>query len=282
MYGIPQPYIKDKTRLSFPVYVPGETYSFVINSNIVIDDISFDDFSIAIYDVNGNYIDTYASVNRVFITSTVYQIYTNFVFPSLPNGYYTFRIINILYPLETWEIFQSNYIFVTSDPEIIARTCYVKFRHNDVLYGVRYDLLPEFYQMFRLPISQPKSFEIKSDREQNRDSSNGRLLRNSKSFRDIIIPLEYYFALEEELAALSAMLEHSDISINYEKVSCELTQIKIEKPTEFSKLGKANFEIIIDRVDIDYGALDHYGEFILWGLGFEGGVEDFYDGGGFS
>jgi hypothetical protein len=168
------------------------------------------------------------------------------------------------------EILRTNYIFCQSD--CVNETTQIEFRHNDRIFGFRYDLLPDFKQKFRLPISQINAIDVSSDREQYRQASGFRELRNAKSFRDIKIKLEFYWADDEDFEAASAMLEHNDIWISGNKVVA-MTQISVEKPNEFSKMSKGTFDVIVDYENVPF--MSGYAEFILLGGGFFDEVEDY-------
>lgn len=266
MYGFNKPYVKNHYRKFTPIYIPGENYSFYINSDKPIDyQIAFLPLELWIVNPNtGAQIAGVCQLMRLFIAGTTgYHLYSpDFVFPrTVPDGEYQFQVYDPAYSLE---LCRSNLILVDSSAQCVLSTTPVKFRHNDQLYGVRYDLLSDFFQKFRIPFNQVRAPEFRSSREQYRQSSNGRELRNSKSFRDIVLTLEMYWAGDEDFGGVSAMLEHDEVYISGNRLIC-MTQIKTEKPTEFSNLQKGTFEAIVNDYDIDYNSLEHYGDFICFG-----------------
>ncbi len=257
-----RPYVRNQDEVFTPLYVQGENYSFYYNSEFPVSEVTGSSFSLNLYKTDSTFVVELAELSRVFIAGDVgYNFYLdNFVFPnSVNDGYYVFRITND--SLGTC-IFETNVIRVCST--CLQESSYIKFRHNDQLFGVRYDLLPDFYQKFRLPINQIDPIDIKSVREQYRESSNGRELRNSKSFRDIVIKLEMYWSNNEDYEALSAMLEHTEIYIQGNKIGCEMEQVKVESVNSASNQSKGTFTVIVDDYNLE-DTLENYGEFILWG-----------------
>ena len=264
MFGFNRPYVRNNRDIFCPVYYPGENYSLYINS--IISDEDYSHFVIQLIDTDDNVIanlsDLVDSRPKVLFVRGAYgyNLYKdNFVFPVCKEGFYYIRIWN---DDKNYEVIRTQPIVSTSSG--LYQSTEVKFRHNDQLYGVRYDLLPNFYQKYRLPISQIKPPKISSTREQYRESSNGRLLRNSKSFRDIILTLEFYWSDDEDFAGVSAMLEHDEIYISGNKI-IDMTQVVIEKPDEKSKLSKGNFEVIVDDYNFDSRKIENYGDFLLRG-----------------
>lgn len=263
MFGFNRPYVRNPSAIFTPVYIPGENSSFYFNCEQPIDDVDYADFEFWVLNPDGSQNILIGTVSILLIAGTVgYAIYVNdFVFPHIPDGQYYLQIYN---SNTDNEVFRSNLILVDTSENTIYRTTPVKFRHNDQLFGVRYDLLPDFYQKFRLPFNQIKAPEIRSERMQYRQSSNGRELRNSKSFRDIVLTLEFYYGEDSDIGAVSAMLEHTEIWISGNRVT-DQTQIKPEKNSEFNGLEKGTFEVIVN----DYGAnprsLEYFGDVIFWG-----------------
>ena len=277
MNQLNRPYVKNPSRYFTPIYLPMETYSFYLNQDITINDTS--DFELRVVQADSAVASpisiTIGLMSKVLTLGfTGYDLYMdNFVFPQVPDGEYYF-IVYALSPAN--EACRSNLILVSSD--CLFTTTPIKYRHNDQLFGVRYDLLPNFYQLMRVPLAQIKAPEIRSTREQYRQASNGRELRNSKSFRDIVLTVEMYWADDDDFGALSAMLEHTEIWVADNKL-ISMNQVKTSKPTEDSKLSKGEFEIIVDTYkESNIETLDGYGEFILWGGNEYNNVTTFTDG----
>lgn len=256
-FNFNRPYTRNKEKVFSPLYLPGERYSFYINfSGVPPSEPSF--FQLWIINPHTNtQIVSIPNLQYIYVAGFVgYHLWIpNFVFPKIPDGQYYFQIFDVFGGGSghgVREAARSNIIEVSS--KCLYNTSYIEFRHNDELYGVRYDLLPvNFYQRFRLPINQIKAPEISSTRDQYRQSSGQRELRNSKSFRDIKQTLEMYWSNAEDFEALSAMLEHSDVRINGSKLIC-LDQVKVEQPSDFGVQYKGTFTVIVkedlDRYDL--------------------------------
>lgn len=259
VFNFNRPYVRNKGVGFTPIYLPGENYSIYINFSDIppseteqlfcdIIDAHSPNNSVAI--ILGDASIGMSNLHKLNVAGTVgYHIYIqNFVFPKIPDGQYYFRIyaLGIGSGLSTYAIekCRSNLIVVNSNEVVLDNTSYIEYRHNDQLFGVRYDLLPSFWQKFRLPINAIKSPDIQSVREQYRQASGQRELRNSKSFRDIKQTLEMYWANSEDYEALSAMLEHTEVKINGSKLIL-LDQIKVEQPSDFSEQFKGTFTVIV-------------------------------------
>lgn len=270
MYWINKPYVRPgASNLATPVYVPNETYSFYINSDVIISDESFLNGvfgSNHLFLINGAGAQI-ADLGGLTIVSLVpfpytlpLDIYTSFVLPVIPEGLYFFQIYNEA--LER-EVLRSNPVLVSFNP--FDTTSKIKFRHNDQLYGFRYDLLPDFYQELRLPVNQVKPVSFESTRNEYRESSNGRNLRRSKSFRDMKIELEFYFGTDEDQQALSAILEHDEVYIDGFRI-INTKQIETAEKHFASTLSKSTFEILLDEYAETFDATSPtFGNGILFG-----------------
>lgn len=268
-----QPYLKNQGRYFTPVYLPGEEYSFYCNFDSLLSDAEPNPrfWELWVIDTLGNQIVKIGPIFRCITTGSItgfVLFHPYFLFPRIKQGEYYFQVWD---SMTAEEMCRSNIILCNSD--CLDTTTPVKFSHNDQLFGVRYDLLQDlspygfegkFYQRFRVPINQINSIEVSSDRDQYRESANGRDLRNSKSFRDIKNTLEFYWADDEDFEAVSAMLEHDEIYISGNKIM-DISQIKVEKPTHVSALSKGTFTVIVNDYGIDYDSLEHWADFILWG-----------------
>lgn len=271
MYWINKPYVRPSaSNLFTPAFVPNETYAFYINSDIIISDNSVNtaieaylQAQLWLLDSAGAQVYKFGLVDSVAITENPFlpvDLYQTVVFPVVPDGVYYFQIWN---PLPAKEIFRSNLIIVNHDP--FATTSKIRFRHSDQLYGVRYDLLPDFYQEFRLPVNQVKPVSFESTRTEYRESSNGRNLRRSKSFRDMKLELEFYFGTDEDQQALSAILEHDEVYIDGFRI-INTKQIETAEKHFTSTLSKSTFEILLDEYVEEYGPTSNiYGNGILFG-----------------
>lgn len=259
MYNFNRPYVRDENRKFTPVYLPGETYSFYFNPDDLIDDAVPGEMNLFILDANGSQVFDLGVTNRVFINPVCYHVWKTFVFPPLPDGQYFFQLYD---NFTANEKARSEVVLVVFN--CVDRTCVLKFRHNDNLYNVFYNLLPDdFYQIFRLPLSQVE-LQYQSERTQYRQSSNGRNIRTSKSFRDQKLTIEAYWFDDESHQALSAALEHNEVFIDGYKVM-NVKQITVDRQTPFSNLTKSNFEILLDEYNRQSLDIDGWGEFIAYG-----------------
>ena len=241
-FNFNRPYVRNGGKGFTPIYIPGENYSFYINFSD-IPPSAIDSFTLYLCDALTNaQLVVIPGLQRVYTAGIVgYHLYNqNFVFPKVIDGQYFFQICTT----GTNEVGRSNIVICRSN--CLDTTAYTEFRHDDALFGVRYDLLPNtFYQKFRLPINQVKAIEVRSSRDQYRQSSGQRELRLSKSFRDIVVTLEMYWSNAEDFEALSAMLEHSKVIINGSKLIL-LDQVKVELPSDFSVQYKGTFTCIVE------------------------------------
>ncbi len=245
MYRLNRPYVRDNKRNFTPVYLPGETYSFYFNPDNGLTDTNYASFHLYLLNSVGTQVVDLGLISTVFLNPVTYHIYKTFVFPAVKDGQYFFQVYDAA---TSNEKYRSNVILVHFD--CVDRTCILKFRHNDNIYNTYYNLLPAyFYQIFRLPLSQT-DLQFMSDRTQYREASNGRNLRNTKSFRDQKITIEAYWFDDESHQALSAALEQSDVHIDGYKI-INIKQITVERQTPFSNLTKSNFEILLDEYNVD-------------------------------
>lgn len=261
MFGFKRPYVRNAGQKFSPIYLPGENYSFYCNLDRVTNGLGLNS-ELFLLDINGNQVYDFGLVIPLVVTggSSGSHFYSdNIVFPYVSDGFYYFQVYDTS---KGYELCRTNPIQCSSS--CIPFTQYVKFRHNDQLFGVRYDLIPIFYQKFRLPLNQIKAPEIRSERVQYRQSSNGRELRNSKSFRDIVMTLEMYWSNDEDIEALSAINEHFEVYVAGNRL-IQLTQIKTEKPSEFSGQSKSTYECIVDNYGLDYLNLENYSDVLFWG-----------------
>ena len=256
MRNFNRPYVRDEGRNFTPIYLQGETYSVYFNPDDLLCDENGSSFQLYIINTAGAHVALIPGLTIlpiVGVYSIPYHLYCTFVFPPIPNGQYYFQIWD---PTTNSEKGRSNLIL--ADCNCVDLTCLVKFRHDDNLYNVYYNLLPtSFYQIFRLPLSQV-GLDFLSERQEYRQSSNGRNLRIGKSFRDTKLTLEAYWFDDEAHEALTAMLEHSEIWINGWRVLNTKTAA-IERQTPYSNQTKSNFEVLLDEYDSDaLSGLDLY------------------------
>ncbi len=254
IFNFNRPYVRNSGRTSTPVYLPGENYSLYINpADGPISEVC----NYNLYIVNPHTLEPVYEVGTLdilFVAGSVgYHIYIqNFVFPPIDDGQYFFRLRKIPESGVSLDGPLSD-IFIVSR-NCLDTTSYVSYRHNDALYNIRYDLLPQFRSNFRLPINLIDAPDISSKRDEYRQSSGQRELRLSKSFRDIKQKFEMYWASLETFEALSAMLEHSDVMINGLGLIL-IDQVKVESVSPFSTLLKGTFNAIVkEDAEVFYAA----------------------------
>lgn len=244
MRNLNRPYVRDLGRNFTPVYLQGETYTIYFNPDNLLCDEDGSSFQLYLINTAGAHITLLPGLTIlpiVGVFSIPYHLYSTFVFPPIPNGQYYFQIWD---PVFNQEKGRSNLIL--ADCNCTEVTCLVKFRHEDNLYNIYYNLLPTtFYQTFRLPLSQV-GLDFLSERQEYRQASAGRNLRISKSFRDTELTIEAYWFDDEAQEALTAMLEHSEIWIDGWRVVNSKTAA-IERQVAYSNQTKSNFKILLDQ-----------------------------------
>lgn len=261
MYTFNKPYVRT-SRTFTPVYMPGETYSFYFNYDGYLTDSTVVPFcQLWLIDGDGNQVAMVADVlDKVYIAgAAAFHIWKVFVFPNVKDGEYYFQIYDTISGLEKA---RSNIILSNNSPDFM--TCTVKFRHNDVLFNTYYQNLPDFYQMFRLPLNQISPIQPTSTRENYRESSNGRDLRTSKSFLDMKIILESYWFDDETHQAIACMLEHREVYINGFRI-INLKQIETSEISFLTNLSKNTFEILLDEYSAVYPSIETWGTIIRGG-----------------
>ena len=241
IFGFNRPYVRNIGKVFTPMYLAGERYSFYINFADIPMSESFN-HSLYLIDAQTNeQVEFIIGLQSLYVVTPniAYHLYSTFVFPYVEDGQYYLQVWDNTTKSERC---RSNLIIV--DSNVLYNTSYCQFQHNDILFGVRYDLLPaNFFQRFRLTINVIKAPDIVSTREEYRQSSGQRDLRITKSFRDISLTYEMYFAGQEDYEALSAMLEHSNIIINGRQLT-NVKQVKVEEVSPFNGLYKGTFTAI--------------------------------------
>lgn len=235
--------LRDAARALTPVYVPGETYAFVINADQLFTDPNYTMLGLRIVNANsGNIVaDNFAILQFAFphgLSSPIYQIFARFAFPyGIQNGQHRFEIYSAAeditlrneetgMPLlsedgdplmaESYSArLTSNVILVEND--ITKTTSQISFRHNADFYGTFYDAVEQaagapFRQIFRLPLSQI-DLQFESEKKTYRNISD-RKLRTIRSYRDANVKFIGINFDDEGHEALSAAIEHDDLEID--------------------------------------------------------------------
>jgi hypothetical protein len=194
------PRIYNKTNdCSLPILVPAESTSFYINRQFELPE----GYKLCLTQGYLIKADNIATINALSLKDG-FNYYCELTNPNVPDGIYqlAFCVGNV-------KVLESNPIKVTRD---ITKSSVVKFRHDNQIMGFCYDFLPDFYQQFRLMITQ-KDMQFESSIEQYRSVTTG-LRRNYKEKTDKYYKFETYYFDRYAHEACGLMLEHSDLLIN--------------------------------------------------------------------
>lgn len=236
-----RPYVRDKWKTFSPIYLPGENYSLYINFYDVPPSINHS-FKLLILNANDqSRVGTIGEISKLFVAgATGFHLYIqNFVFPAIPDGQYYLS----LYDTDiSNEVSRSNLIIV--DSQCYDITSFLEYRHNGALFNIRYDLLPNFWMKYRIPLNQINAPDISSTRDTNRESSGQRELAVSKSFTDIKQTIELSWCNQLDIEAMAAALDHKEVKLDGLRLVLS-EQLKAELPSFASSQMKATFPIII-------------------------------------
>ena len=201
-------YIKVKGKEFTPIYVSQEKYSFYINFDKPISDPDFDNFRLNLM-LNDTIVSpNLGTLKKDIQFSDLYNIHCEFIFPYVPNGKYHFAIMDIT----TEEVkCKSNCILVEND-EYSKNSALFYFRHSRPLYNFNYNNIPEFYNIFRLPLNKV-DFQYDLDKTQYRNVTD-RKLRNLHSYLDKYVKIESYYFDEPAHDAMAVAFEHDETLIN--------------------------------------------------------------------
>lgn len=238
---INRPYVRDKWKTFTPIYLPGENYSLYINFYDVPPSSS-DTFQLLIIDANTQKkIGSPGGLIKLFVAgATGFHLYIqNFVFPAIPDGQYYFSALD---SVTGNEAARSN--LITVDSLCHDTTSFLEYRHNGALFNIRYDLLPNFWMKYRIPLNQINAPDVSSTRDTNRESSGQRELAVSKSFTDIKQTIELSWCNQLDIEAMAAALDHKEVKLDGLRLVLS-EQLKAELPSFASSQMKATFPIII-------------------------------------
>lgn len=250
-------------RVFTPVYLPGETYSFFLNGQILTDP-NFSSFVFRLIKGDGSL--AYANVGelkRYFIydfsfpggVPDPYMIYSIFVFPQVPLGEYYFQIWD---GLNNVELLRSNPVIC--ETVFIKNTVFLKYRNTTDIYGYGYEKLPNFYNMVRLPISEAdEQFEV--DKQQYRNATD-KVFRNVKSYLNRSAKFQCYNFDSPAQQAMSIVLEHSTIYIDNVLLT-DKTGLNAE-PNPGSSFTNGTFDVYFGDIPPDTDSLEQYGEEIYF------------------
>lgn len=228
---LPQAYIRDRCQFDFmPLIVPGENIAFYINTQHGVDYGAAPTLRLLKY---GNVVWSGSPLQKDQIDISHYNIYADFPIPALSDGIYEFQILNNGGAV----VLTSNKVYCMNEGyENISS--YVEFTNNQTLYYVRYPELGNFYQKFRLRITDAAGPQFEPNNEAYRSETSGR-------YRDLVSNLQRFYTFDcyyfdkDALTALSCFLNHRTRIIN-EKVYAFKEGVT-NAPITISKVVKASF-----------------------------------------
>lgn len=260
-------YARDTGRCFMPVYVPQETYSFVINGDPITDP-DFDNFVLQLENQSGVIVNSdvaqlkkITNVNYSYPDGVVmpYWIYCVFTFPIISQGQYRFVIYDTVNDIVKCK---SNTILCEQmDFSVTSR---IDYKHSASRGGYPYSRFiedgVEFSNMFRIPVSM-NTIQFESERSQYRNATDQRF-RNVRSYLDYGYKLELTDIDQSGLKALADLCECDQSYINNELITPK-TQIS-EEPISNSVLSRASFETYINQDPFDSEDLRLFGQYIIY------------------
>lgn len=231
----PQAYIRDRCQFAFmPIIVPGEDIAFYIGSRNGYDLGATVNLQIVKYNTN-TIIGTYPHLNKDLFVGGLYNLYADFTIPALDNGVYYFRVVT---GTGTVLLTSNQLLCMNEDYENVSS--YVEFTNDQTLYNVRYNDLSNFYQKFRLRITDITGGDYEQGNESYRSVTSGR-------YRDLLEIPERYYTFEayyfDTLAyeALSCFLAHRTRIINGKEYGFKENLTK--DPILLTKVAKGTFQM---------------------------------------
>lgn len=231
----PQAYIRDRCQFPFmPIIVPGEQIAFYIGSRYGYDLGATVNLQIVKYN-NNQIIGTYPYLQQDLFVGGLYNLYADFTIPALDDGIYYFRAVT-----------SGGAVLLTSNQLLCMNTdyenvsSYVEFTNDQTLYNVRYNDLANFYQKFRLRITDVSGGEYEQGNESYRSVTSGR-------YRDLLEIPERYYTFEcyyfDTLAfeALSCFLAHRTRIINGKEYGFKANLT--HDPILLTKVAKGTFQM---------------------------------------
>jgi hypothetical protein len=205
--ALPLAYIRDRCRPPFmPILVPGETLSFYVNTRYGYD--YGDGLRLQFVDIRGNVTEPAGVIQYDDIDITHYNIYASFAIPVLSDGRYTIRILRS----NGSQVLESNPLYcMNSGYENISS--YVEFTNTKNWYNVRYSVLTNFYQKFRLRITDATGGDYEQNNESYRSVTTGEY-RDLLSIPEKAITFEAYYFDDKAFEALSCFLSHRTRIVN--------------------------------------------------------------------
>lgn len=204
---LPQAYIRERCRFPFmPIIVPGENIAFYIGTELGYDyGISP---TLRIIKQNGDVAWGGSPLQKDIFDIDHYCLYADFAIPTLADGIYQFQVLNDASEV----VLTSNKLYcMNEDYENVSS--YVEFTNDINLYYVRYAELDNFYQKFRLRITDLEGPKFEANNESYRSVTSGR-------YRDLLANLQKFYTFDcyyfdkDALDATAVFLDHRTRIIN--------------------------------------------------------------------
>jgi hypothetical protein len=231
----PNAYIRDRCQPEYmPLIVPGENIAFYIGQRYGYDLGVTLNLQIVKYN-SGVVVTTLSVLQKDLFVGGLYNLYADFTIPALDNGVYLFRIVNAIGDT----LLTSNKLYcMNEDYENISS--YFEFTNDQNLYNVRYASLTNFYQKFRLRITDITGGDYEQNNESYRAVTNGR-------YRDLLEIPERYYTFEAyyfdkyAFEALSCFLAHRTRVINEKEYAFK--ENLTHDPILLTKVAKGTFQM---------------------------------------
>lgn len=231
---LPQAYIQDRCQNDFmPILVPGEYLAFYINTRYGVDYGSAPTLRLIKYGNDVSWTDSVLQKDMIDITQ--YNIYADFQIPVLSDGIYQFQVLND----SSAVVLTSNKVQVMND-EYQNISSYLEFTNDQNLYNVRYASLSNFYQKFRLRITDGSGPQFEPNTESYRSETSGRyrdLLSNVQKF----YTFDCYYVDKDAIEAIACFLAHRTRLIN--EMEYSFKEGVTNQPITTKKVVKAQFQM---------------------------------------
>lgn len=230
---LPQAYIRERCLNDFmPVLVPGESLAFYINTRYGYDYGAAPTLRLIQY---GQTVWTGSVLQKDQIDVSHYNLYADFTIPALNDGIYQFQVLNNggapVLTSNKVQVLNEDYEHVTS---------YVEFTNDQNLYNVRYAELVNFYQKFRLRITDGSGPQFEANNEHYRSETSGRyrdLLANPQKF----YTFDCYYMDKNAIEATACFLAHRTRIIN--ELEYAFKEGITNQPITVKKTVKAQFQM---------------------------------------
>ena len=221
-YRIPNNYLKNSLS-SRPAYLRGYQHFLYFNLDVPITDSDFDEWEIALYDINGLVADEIGVLQKDIINDPEFRFYVSFTIPiSVSNsGDYYIVIYN---SVSSIPIYQSKPVRVISEAEV-DNFVLLSYRNSTDMFNFNYETVTDYNTVF-LPmnvIDQQAEITVTGYKEK----STG-LYRNQKAQTNKVLSLEGYFFDEDTNDMMLAISVHDDILISGKSVKVK-TAYKVER-----------------------------------------------------